>query len=537
MIMASNIESSVSQILHTLGIPVATSYLKEKILSHPDYPSLLSISDTLDELGIENASLVVEKNRFRDIPVPFLAHVNSGKGQDFVLVTDTEKLLKKRPDFMNQWQGIVIVAEKPAKFNVSENQQWLDKERKAQRKILLAVTLVISVTAYALTTQFSWLMAALLVNILAGLFVSILIVEYEAGIDNPITAQLCNAGEDTDCGAVLKSKAAVIAGLTLADAGLVWFIVLYLSTIISFFTATTAHLLALFAPLIILSLLFTFFSLYYQWRIVKKRCVLCLLIIGVIWTQGFLLLPGLENIRFNQMGPVTGIFLTIFAIVAISWFLLVKPLFTKTRQIIQSNYTLRRFKNDPVVFRSLLEQQRPINVIPWKHDLQLGDPDAIIQLIIACNPHCGPCARAHTILHELAEKSLIGLVIRFALSDNKEDKRHKDAGYLLRLLSGKDSHYKRKVLHDWYVINDSKKFRQKYPLEQDFEVNEQLAMHRNWSQEEKIQHTPAIFINGCELPRQYTAEDLPSILTKMKYAVEEPIETELNPGLITVVTS
>jgi ABC-type bacteriocin/lantibiotic exporter with double-glycine peptidase domain len=61
--------------LQKLNIPVSARYIKEKFLSHPDYPSLLSITDSLNELGIENAALVVDKEKLNEIPIPFLAHI------------------------------------------------------------------------------------------------------------------------------------------------------------------------------------------------------------------------------------------------------------------------------------------------------------------------------------------------------------------------------------------------------------------------------------------------------------------------------
>jgi len=40
-----------------MNIPVSKTFLREQLLSHPDYPSLLSITDTLNELHIENTAL------------------------------------------------------------------------------------------------------------------------------------------------------------------------------------------------------------------------------------------------------------------------------------------------------------------------------------------------------------------------------------------------------------------------------------------------------------------------------------------------
>jgi hypothetical protein len=56
--------------LRSMKIPVSKMFLKQQLLSHPDYPSLLSITDTLDELNIHCGKRWIGK-----IPIPFLAHI------------------------------------------------------------------------------------------------------------------------------------------------------------------------------------------------------------------------------------------------------------------------------------------------------------------------------------------------------------------------------------------------------------------------------------------------------------------------------
>lgn len=47
-------EHLVYRWMHHLKIPVSSDYIKEKLLAHSDYPSLVSITDILDELNIQN---------------------------------------------------------------------------------------------------------------------------------------------------------------------------------------------------------------------------------------------------------------------------------------------------------------------------------------------------------------------------------------------------------------------------------------------------------------------------------------------------
>jgi len=47
-------EQVVFQYLRQLKIPVSQGYLQKLIASHPAYPSLLSVADTLEGLGIDH---------------------------------------------------------------------------------------------------------------------------------------------------------------------------------------------------------------------------------------------------------------------------------------------------------------------------------------------------------------------------------------------------------------------------------------------------------------------------------------------------
>lgn len=47
--------------LQKLNVPVASSFIRRKLLSHPDYPSLVSITDTLDELNMEGKFFAIGK--------------------------------------------------------------------------------------------------------------------------------------------------------------------------------------------------------------------------------------------------------------------------------------------------------------------------------------------------------------------------------------------------------------------------------------------------------------------------------------------
>lgn len=399
--------------------------------------------------------------------------------------------------------------------------------------------LVAATISLSLVNNFSWLAAGLMFSSLAGLAIAVLIVQHELGISNELIGQLCNAGRNTDCDAVLQSKGSrLVKWLNWADAGIIYF-TSYTLLIVIIQLAGNNTGFTVPAILSAAAVPFTLFSLYYQWRVVKKWCTLCLLTVAVLWVQFALTVTtGMHLVKEGHSNTLSLnqllLPVMIFTITCAVWMLVLRPALKNNKDLISKNYSLLRIKNNLVVFESLLKRQRRVDTSPFENELQLGNPHARVQIMVACNPYCGPCALAHKVLHEITETNDIGLTIRLSIkADNPEDKRTIAGKYIMELVSGTNPDYKRKILHDWYEWMDLEKFKEKYPLQNRAHVQWQLGLHEKWITEAKIEFTPTIFINGYQLPKQYKPEDLKNLLGRVnnnRTESEEPV-TENNLAL------
>lgn len=81
----SNASSVTVQLLKQLNVPVTSSTIIDTVEQHPDYPSLYSISDSLQKWKVENLALKVEPEKLEEIPTPFIAHSKTAGG-NFILV-------------------------------------------------------------------------------------------------------------------------------------------------------------------------------------------------------------------------------------------------------------------------------------------------------------------------------------------------------------------------------------------------------------------------------------------------------------------
>ncbi len=67
-------------LLRQLKVSVTNTTVNETLLNHPDYPSLLSISDALKQWNIETAAIKITEDKLEEIPLPFMAYINSNGG-------------------------------------------------------------------------------------------------------------------------------------------------------------------------------------------------------------------------------------------------------------------------------------------------------------------------------------------------------------------------------------------------------------------------------------------------------------------------
>lgn len=510
------------RLLDTLKCAVPYQDLYEKVNSHPHYPSLLCITDTLDQLGIDYQAMVVQKETWPELPAPFIIHTIE-KGGDFILVNNNKQFFEQYPQVYNQWDGVVLLPEKPAMLS-AELRSLNAKQNKKRAAIIAAVALFSIASLFPLLIDLSLTSLQPLVALL-GFFTGILIYQHESGMPNTLTDQFCSMGKQTDCNAVLKSKGSRLPfKLHWSDVGLIYFAATWLICITGFLTQTITAILPLLGSIAVMAAPFTIVSLYYQWRVVKKWCTLCLATIALIWVQCIITSRyALQAFTTDFNWRITAFMLAVVVFTALCWLLLIKPLLGQNKKLSERLASVLKWKRDPQVIGDLLKTQRQVDTMPFEKEWQLGDANAPLQLMVACSLYCGPCSNAHKILHALLEKNIqFGLTIRFLVTNDAANERSKAAAYLFQLLLNRGWSqeensiiYCRQLLHDWYQLNDFNQFASQYPLQQTLPVEYLLQQHQYWITENKIQHTPTIFINGYELPKLYTVDDLPLMISSL----------------------
>ena len=102
-----------------------------------------------------------------------------------------------------------------------------------------------------------------------------------SGSETTLSKMVCKAGPQTDCSRVMRSKlGTVYADISFSEIGLLFFA----GCLITRFVGRENDSVLL-ASLSLAVIPITLFSIYYQWRVVKTWCSLCLSVVTVLWAQ------------------------------------------------------------------------------------------------------------------------------------------------------------------------------------------------------------------------------------------------------------
>lgn len=118
----------------------------------------------------------------------------------------------------------------------------------------------------------------------SGLFVSVLLSGHSLDKNNPFIEKLCAAKAhiNSNCSEVLKLKAVYLFGLfAWSGLGLIYFLTLFVFLLLS----SEQSGLFMVSVVSILPLSYAIYSIYFQWRIVKGWCRLCLITQAILLVE------------------------------------------------------------------------------------------------------------------------------------------------------------------------------------------------------------------------------------------------------------
>ncbi|MFS4455520.1 vitamin K epoxide reductase family protein [Maribacter sp. 2304DJ31-5] len=513
------------ELVKVMNWKITYSTIDDKLLQHPSYPSMFSITNTLSDLGIDNKAVKITAEQLKQLDTPFLAHTNS---EEIVLVTSvTDSTIhyfhpsngyreNSMINFKKLWSPLVVLVDTNAKIEEKNYKKKKHRERLLWSRAPILITAFVPVMAILGYCAGPGILSLLLLLKVLGLVVSILLVTKEINKDTEY--RFCKTGKKINCNDVLNSPAAKIFDwLSMTDLGFLYFMgtFLALSFVVPLSGEIARTILVCLGLLSLMGLPYTIFSLVYQAFKIKKWCSLCLAIIFALWAEA--ILGMIAFVRNNDTLPYRGDGLLIFVLClltpAVIW------LFLKRILIRSSNYkgllySYLRITNNLEVFQFLQLKGTFFEMDIRSNDILLGNPNAPNKLVVAMNPFCPACGREYKFILKLLDEhpDFATVIIRFVGNPYVKDDAKFFASCLLinQFITSKNNF--KEILKEWYETRNHNSFIKKYVLETNELVLSILENNYIWSEKTMITITPTTFFNNVKLSERYTIERLNVLL-------------------------
>jgi uncharacterized membrane protein len=513
-------------LVKALHAKITITTLKEKLENHPDYPSMLAISDVLKFSNIDNFVVNLTPSELHEVPMPCIAPLYI-EGGIFALVNSVKdnvvewwhyedgKQEEDMASFMEKWQGMALLVQAS---EATEDKNYEENRRKEWFRLIGKISLILGCMGtitlgiqLSLFEKFaSSFVLFLLVTKLIGIGISVLLLWYLLDKNNPFLKSICQVNKKANCNSILNSKAASIGNIvSWSEIGFFYFAGSFLALLAN---ASNLKLLSFLAIINILTLPYTAYSIYYQAFIAKKWCVLCLSVQVLLWVEFALFYFGNMHSLPLAIGVNEGLkLLFCFAFPVIAWYVL-KPILTLALQTDVLTKTLKTFQNNLTIFKQLLSEGRQIN-LPSEHlsVIEFGNPNALNVITVATNPYCEACSKKHFVLKKLIEdnSSDVKCQIIFLATNDPKDIR----GEIIRHIFSLNENIRHEAIDTWFAQEDRKFdiWKLVYPVTIDENASKIVKSHFHWCRKSNIRHTPSIFINGHLLPDVYKIEDFSRI--------------------------
>ena len=495
--------------LETENIKIDQEEFTFQVQSHPEYPSLLAISDTLSFFKINNYAASLSKDEISKLPEYFVAYLNVELSEPtmFFIKNESENLYKlqskndneiiDKKELENRWRDIILLAEAQEEY----------KEKTIAKTSATTISIAFSTIFLGLVYYFSSSLIFTLFSLLPiiGLLLSIEALKTELGIESKISQSFCNVIPNADCGQVINStKNKWLQKIKISDISF-WF---FTSQLLAIFVFSVAQLPSQFFSIMMiglaLSLPMTLYSIYFQYKIEKKWCPICLSIIGIVYLE-FAFLLFLHNGFYANTASLV-LFTSIFSLIAGLVYLL-KPIFLEKKDISEKYIKQLRFSRNYEVFKNTLLKSE--TQFFDKEYIVLGNRESKHKIFIVTSPFCGYCKDAHHVLDNICHRfgNDVGISIRFNFDENSTNKN-----LFLRLAEI----YETKgdtdfmiALKNWFENKNLDNWLNKFGnFENTDGIENKLIEITNENKEKGLNFTPNIFLNQSDYPKQYERENL-----------------------------
>jgi|AntRauTorckE6833_2_1112554.scaffolds.fasta_scaffold03987_6 uncharacterized membrane protein len=518
-------EDVIVEYLKSLNIPISGRYVKKLVLSHPEYPSLLSVSDVLERLGISSQIASVNKNQLNKLNPPYLLFQDS---QDELILIKSNKQFEKIIS-QHDAERIIFIKIEPIQLKGTiSNERHYNIERRNKWSLSLLFSSLFILLLINLSSSFSVTNLTLTFTSIAGVIVSAILEAKRIGYSLQEIESFCKTEQGDSCEKVINSKGSKLFGMSLSQLAFSFFATQLLVILLNL--SQYGNLNSCLNLLVVGSFLtipIMVYSLYYQRVKMKVWCKLCLVINGVLLIQILFFSTHLDSqLLFASSIQLSEIFTTsLFFIGIASLVTFVVNKYQITKEILSKELESSRIKNTSDVFLHLLSKSEKIIPSNIEKEINIGYPDALIHLIMAISLSCKPCRMSFSTIVELFTlyPKKLKITLRVKASQFRPTGQILPSSYLIHYwetqISQSSNEYQKtlNLFNDWFQTGNLKSFTSKYPLDiENYKMSDDELNHYKWFDKQKITRTPTYFLNGHEIPKEYNIEDLALLINDLE---------------------
>lgn len=479
-----------------------------QIETHPEYPSIKSISDTFDYFKVDNLAVKVPRESLEQLPKLFISLFRIEKYYELVLterkknyVIITDKNLNRHKLSFNQfkenWEGTILAIEENI---IDENNSIKYNLINLYILPFIAIFLVnlsnyneIGVVVYNLFSLF-------------GFILSYFIVKEALGIHNKTVSKVCESiSKSNGCNGVINNKKSLFFNsISLSDASIVYFSINILSFLFVGFNQTILFSISLGSVPVVL------FAIYYQGAVLKQWCILCLGVSTVLIVQFLTLSLMFESFTFNISFLLKYLYVVFFVLL---FWKIIKELWVKNLKLSLLEIDFLKFKRNKDLFTTMLNKQKLINnnLINKDYKITFGSKNPFIVIDAVTNPYCGYCSESFKVYYNLLTTNKnVQINFVFSVPNDITSIEMQVAVTILNIYFSDGEEQALQALNDWYIEREIDKWKKKYDLATNIndEIFSILKIQNDWLIENDITQTPATIIDGCFFPKLYNIEDL-----------------------------
>ena len=483
---------------------------------HPHRYNMYGLKKMLDVYGVKTLGVRIDSKDLLSLNYPCILHTYG----DFVIGldcgADTLKFLQngKRvtisPDaFKQTWTGNALVVEETTDayepdYKKHQREEILTKAKTYCIPVMLALSSFLGIVAHIQEMELLSIIGLLLNTV--GLFVCVMLIQKQLIGESRYGDRVCSLFNHADCNSILDSPKAKIFGISWSEVGMGYFTASILLVTLyreSVGTVAIINWIAMF---------YGVWSIYYQWRIAKSWCVLCVISQIVIWLIGIIAIISCISapLTFGVISSLLSCMAFGICIMAVHHYAIAHSAEKGRTQAIQK---YRALKANSKVANTLIEDGDFYETSLEDSSILFGNKAAKMRITILSNPHCNPCARMHERIDKLLDLCSDNICIQYIFSSFSEQLED-SSRYLIYCYDMNDIQASRKAFTKWFKGEKAnhEDITRKYSAQiHNEKVEEELTKHKEWRQRTKLMATPTILVNGFELPAEYEIQDLAMI--------------------------